>query len=151
MDKMMQFVLLRCLTLYLRSQFFPSTRRVTIMAQTVLPVELRSVAGASIMVLMTAMIGRTSGGKPNTLRMSISPIIPPPGMAPITAPTRKETAMMLAILERLDISLPKRLNKNTIFRTPPNTDPSLWVFAPSGINEEINPQMALRLLFSVRK
>ena len=95
--------------------------------------EFNNVAGISIIVLMTAIIGSTSGEKPNTDRISISPIIPPPGIAPITAPTRKDTARMLKMLEMLVISYPKRLNRKTILRTPPNTDPSLWVLAPRGI------------------
>ena len=40
---------------------------------------------------------------------------------------------MLKILVADVISLPNKLNKKTIFRIPPITEPSLWVFAPNGI------------------
>ena len=86
-----------------------------------------------MIVEITAMIGSASTGKPNTLRMSISPIIPPPGMAPITAPTKNETAKMAARLEKLVMSFPNKANKKTILNTPPKTDPSLCVLAPSGM------------------
>lgn len=46
------------------NHFLPSTSRVTIMAQTVFPVEFKSVAGASIIVLITASIGSNAGEKP---------------------------------------------------------------------------------------
>ena len=85
------------------------------------------------MVLITAISGSTSGEKPNTVRISISPIIPPPGIAPITAPTRKATARILRMLDTLVKSRPKRLNRKTILSTPPITEPSLCVLAPSGI------------------
>jgi len=103
------------------------------MEQTTLPVEFNSVAGASMIVLITAMMGKTSGENPYTLIISISPIIPPPGSAPITAPTRKATPTMPRQVEKLLISKPKRPNRKTIFKTPPKTEPSLWIFAPKGM------------------
>jgi hypothetical protein len=86
-----------------------------------------------MIVLITAIIGSVSGGKPYTLIINISPIIPPPGMAPMTAPTKKATARILKILVILVKSLPNNANKKTILRTPPNTEPSLCVLAPRGI------------------
>lgn len=52
---------------------------------------------------------------------------------PITAPTKKATARMLTKFEMLVKSFPNKANRKTIFRTPPKTEPSLWVLAPRGI------------------
>ena len=103
------------------------------MAHTVLPVEFSSVAGTSMIVLIIMMVPTSSGEKPKTEQIISSPVIPPLGIAPMTAPTKNATLIMAAMFMGSLISLWNSVNRNTILMMPPMTEPSLWVLAPKGI------------------
>ena len=107
------------------SQFLPSTIRVTNIPDAKFPEEFINVAGMSIIVLIMTITGTASNGKPKIFTINISAIMPPPGIAPITAPTKKAPRITVTIAEGVVISLPKIPNKKAIFITPPITDPSL--------------------------
>lgn len=67
-----------------------------------------------MIVLIAAIIGNASGGNPYRETINISPIIPPPGIAPITVPTNRETTSAIANVFGPSNSMLKIPNKKAI-------------------------------------
>lgn len=118
---------------YFFIQSRPSVNRVTSIEQVIFPVEFRSVAGISIMVLIIISVPANCGEKPNIEQISNSPVMPPLGIAPTTTPTSKAAPIIIKALEDDVSSCPNKVNKKIILIIPPITEPSLCIFVPKGM------------------